>query len=46
MTKNISYEQSIAHLEKYFPGKGEEYAAKLRDCTIALYKKKNVQTTH
>ena len=26
-------------IEKYFPGKGEEYAAKLRDCTIALYKK-------
>ena len=37
--ENISYEQSIAHLEKYFPGKGEEYAAKLRDCTIDLYKK-------
>ena len=37
--ENISYEQSIAHLEKYFPGKGEEYAAKLRDCTLALYKK-------
>ncbi len=34
-----SYEQSIAHLEKYFPGKGEEYASKLRDHTIALYKK-------
>ncbi len=37
--ENISYEQSIAHLEKYFPGKGQEYAEKLRDCTIALYKK-------
>ena len=37
--ENISYEQSIAHLEKYFPGKGAEYAAKLRDCTLALYKK-------
>ena len=37
--ENISYEQSVAHLEKYFPGKGEEYAAKLRDYTIALYKK-------
>ena len=37
--ENISYEQSIAHLEKYFPGKGEEYAKKLRDYTIALYKK-------
>ena len=37
--ENISYEQSVAHLEKYFPGKGEEYAQKLRDYTIALYKK-------
>ena len=37
--ENISYEQSIAHLEKYFPGRGEELAAKLRDNTIALYKK-------
>lgn len=37
--ENISYEQSVAHLEKYFPGKGEEYAEKLRDYTIALYKK-------
>ncbi len=37
--ENISYEQSIAHLEKYFPGKGAEYAEKLRDYTIALYKK-------
>ena len=37
--ENISYEQSITVLEKHFPGKGEEYAAKLRDYTIALYKK-------
>ena len=37
--ENISYEQSIAHLEKYFPGHGEEYAAALRDATITLYKK-------
>ncbi len=37
--ENISFEQSIVHLEKAFPGKGEEYATKLRDCTIALYKK-------
>jgi len=37
--ENISFEQSIAHLEKHFPGKGEEYATKLRDYTIALYKK-------
>ena len=37
--ENISYEQSIELLEKEFPGKGEEYALKLRDYTIALYKK-------
>ena len=37
--ENISFEQSIAHLEKYFPGKGEEYATKIKDYTIALYKK-------
>ena len=28
-----------AFVEKQFPGKGEEYATKLRDNTIALYKK-------
>ena len=37
--ENISFEQSIAHLEKYFPGKGQKYAELLRDNTIALYKK-------
>lgn len=37
--ENISYEQSVTYLEERFPGKGEEYASKLRDCTIALYKK-------
>lgn len=37
--ENISFEQSIDYLEKEFPGKGLEYATKLRDCTIALYKK-------
>lgn len=37
--ENISYEQSIDVLEKKFPGKGKEYATKIRDCTIALYKK-------
>ena len=37
--ENISFEESIAHLEKYYPGKGAEYAAKLRDYTIALYNK-------
>ena len=37
--ENISFEQSVEYLEKYFPGKGAEYAARLRDLTIALYKK-------
>lgn len=37
--ENISFEQSIEHLEKSFPGKGEELATALRDNTIALYKK-------
>ena len=36
--ENISYEKSIDVLEKQFPGRGEEYAAKLRGCTLALYK--------
>lgn len=37
--ENISYEQSAACLERQFPEKGAEYAAKLRDYSIALYKK-------
>ncbi len=37
--ENISYEQSIDYLEARFPGKGAEYAALLRDATLALYKK-------
>ena len=37
--ENISFEQSIVCLEKQFPGKGEEYATKLRDYTLAIYKK-------
>ena len=36
--ENISFEQSIAHLEKYPPGRGEAYAVQLRDKTIELYK--------
>ena len=32
-------DRSIEVLEKQFPGHGEEYATKLRDYTIALYKK-------
>ena len=37
--ENISFEQSVDYLEKRYPGKGREYAEKLRDYTIALYKK-------
>ena len=37
--ENISFEQSVEVLEKQFPGKGRKYAEKIKDCTIALYKK-------
>jgi len=37
--ENISFDQSIDVLEKKFPGHGREYATKIRDYTIALYKK-------
>lgn len=37
--ENISFEKSIEVLEKEFPGHGEEYATKIKECTIALYKK-------
>ena len=37
--ENISYEKSVEILKKLYPEKGEEYAEKLRDLTIALYKK-------
>ena len=36
---NVSFEQTVINLEKIYPGKGQEYAEKLRDYTIALYKK-------
>jgi len=37
--ENISFEQSVEYLEKEFPGKGKEYAEKIRDVTIAIYNK-------
>ena len=37
--ENIDFERSVEVLEKEFPGKGREYAEKIRDYTIALYKK-------
>lgn len=37
--ENISFERSIEVLEKQFPGRGQELAEKLRDATLALYRK-------
>lgn len=37
--ENISFEKSIEVLEKQFPDKGLEYATKIKDATITLYKK-------
>ncbi len=37
--ENIDFEKSVTVLEKAFPGRGKEYAEKIRDYTIALYKK-------
>ena len=37
--ENVSLEQGAAVLDKAFPGKGREYAEKVRDYTVALYKK-------
>ncbi|WP_035766318.1 phosphoribosylaminoimidazolesuccinocarboxamide synthase [Butyrivibrio sp. NC2002] len=37
--ENISFERSVEVLERDFPGHGQEYAEKIRDYTIALYKK-------
>ena len=35
----VTFEGSVEILEKLHPGKGEDYAAKIRDCTIRLYAK-------
>ena len=37
--ENISFEESVKVLEKIYPGKGSDYAAQIKDKTIALYKK-------
>lgn len=37
--ENISFEKSVEVLEKIYPEKGAEYAQKIKECTIALYKK-------
>jgi len=37
--ENIDFERSVEVLENEFPGHGRDYAEKLRDYTISLYKK-------
>ncbi len=37
--ENIDYDCCVEVLEKAFPGHGEEYATKIRDYTLAIYKK-------
>lgn len=37
--ENISYERSVEILEEIYPGKGAGYAEKIKEYTIALYKK-------
>ncbi|MCR4999507.1 MAG: phosphoribosylaminoimidazolesuccinocarboxamide synthase [Lachnospiraceae bacterium] len=37
--EHITFEDSVEILEKLYPGRGEELATTIRDCTIALYKK-------
>lgn len=37
--ENISFEQSVDVLEKAFPGRGEALAVKIRDATLAVYRK-------
>ena len=37
--QNVSLEEGAAFVDKTFPGKGKEYVEKVRDYTIAIYKK-------
>ncbi len=37
--ENISFDRSVEILEKIYPGKGAGYAGKIKEYTIALYKK-------
>ena len=37
--EHITFDESVEIIEKLHPGKGKEYATKLRDDTLALYKK-------
>ena len=37
--ENVSYEECIEYLEKRFCGKGEQYASKIREYSLAIYNK-------
>ena len=37
--ENVSFEKTVEEIEKEFPGKGREYAEKIRDYTLAIYNK-------
>ena len=37
--ENVTFEESVKILDKLYPGKGAEYAEKLKEYTIGLYKK-------
>ena len=37
--EHITFEDTVEILEKLYPGKGADYAAQIRDCTLKLYKK-------
>lgn len=37
--ENVSYEECIEYLEKRFPGKGEQYASKIKEYSLAIYNK-------
>ena len=37
--ENIRFEESASILNREFPGKGKEYAGRIRDYTLAIYKK-------
>ena len=37
--ENVSYEECIDYLEARFPGKGREYASKIREYSLAIYNK-------
>lgn len=37
--EHITFEDTVEILDKLYPGKGRDYAEKIRDCTLKLYKK-------